>query len=181
MPLSRVLLVCVVCSCSVLLTRGSDYIEVNFPDAYSNEIAEGEQKETSPSEASVGPMPSPCKTPEFPKWDKLFTMLENSQMKENMLLQYTNDIIKVELQALRGEMLQFVANYAGGCASSVDNAGRRLTLLLDMKLAQTLERVKESNADQRAHQDGLLQHLLAASRAQAARLSKMESSCLAAR
>ncbi|KAI1893894.1 hypothetical protein AGOR_G00128350 [Albula goreensis] len=179
MPLSRVLLVCLVYSCSVLLTQGyEDEIEVNYADPFYNEIAETNQPESSPQEATVTPTPSTCKTPEFSKWDKLFTMLENSQMKENMLLQYADDIIKVELQALRGEMLQFVANYAGGCASSVDNAGRRLTLQLDMKLAQALEKVREVNAEQRAHQDAVLQHLLAATRAQAARLSKMESSCL---
>lgn len=34
-------------------------------------------------------------------------MLENSQMRENMLLQYADDIIKVEIGSLRGEMLRF--------------------------------------------------------------------------
>lgn len=35
-------------------------------------------------------------------------MLENSQMRENMLLQYADDIIKVEIGSLRGEMLRLV-------------------------------------------------------------------------
>ena len=35
-------------------------------------------------------------------------MLENSQMRENMLLQYADDIIKVEMGSLRGEMLRLV-------------------------------------------------------------------------
>lgn len=35
-------------------------------------------------------------------------MLENSQMRENMLLQYADDIIKVEIGSLRGEMLRSV-------------------------------------------------------------------------
>lgn len=35
-------------------------------------------------------------------------MLENSQMRENMLLQYADDIIKVEMGSLRSEMLRSV-------------------------------------------------------------------------
>lgn len=38
----------------------------------------------------------------------MFSMLENSQMRENMLLQYADDIIKVEIGSLRGEMLRLV-------------------------------------------------------------------------
>lgn len=101
-------------------------------------------------------------------------------MKENMLLQYADNIIKVELQSLRGEMLQFVANYAGGCSNAVDSAGRRLALQLEMKLAQATERMKEVNAEQRVHQEALLQQLVIGSRAQAARLTKLESTCLGA-
>ncbi|XP_036392682.1 pentraxin-related protein PTX3 [Megalops cyprinoides] len=182
MPLLRVLLVCVICSTCLQLTQAyEEEIEVNYADPFYNEIAEGEQQETDQPESNqqdVGPTLSPCKTPEFTKWDKLFTMLENSQMKENMLLQYADDIIKVELQSLRGEMLQFVANYAGGCASAVDNAGRRLAVQMDMKLAQAFERQREASVEQRTHQDAMMQQLLAASRNQAARLGKLESSCL---
>ncbi|KAG7276911.1 hypothetical protein CRUP_034787, partial [Coryphaenoides rupestris] len=43
---------------------------------------------------------------ELTKWDKLFSMLENSQMRENMLLQYADDIIKVEMGSLRAELLR---------------------------------------------------------------------------
>ncbi|XP_035239633.1 pentraxin-related protein PTX3 [Anguilla anguilla] len=180
MPLPRVLLMCLVCSCTVLLTRCyEDEIEVNYADPFYNEIAEGAQPEsTQPQE--VAPTTAPVKLPEFNKWDKLFTMLENSQMKENMLLQYADNIIKVELQSLRGEMLQFVANYAGGCSSAVDTAGRRLSLQLEMKLAQATERMKEVNAEQLGHQEALLQQLVSVSRAQTARLSKLESTCLSA-
>lgn len=52
--------------------------------------------------------PAPCGSPDLSKWDKMFSMLENSQMRENMLLQYADDIIKVEIGSLRGEMLRLV-------------------------------------------------------------------------
>ena len=38
-------------------------------------------------------------------------MLENSQMRENMLLQYADDIIKVEIGSLRAEMLRLVRKH----------------------------------------------------------------------
>ncbi|KAJ8280474.1 hypothetical protein GJAV_G00055000 [Gymnothorax javanicus] len=178
MPLPRALLVCVLCCCSALLTQCyEDEIEVNYADPYINEIEEAAPPESNQQE-EVAPTTSPCETiPDFSKWDKLFTMLENSQMKENMLLQYADNIIKVELQTLRGEMLQFVANYAGGCSSAVDNAGRRLALQLEMKLAQAMEKMKEVNTEQQAHQEALLQQLVTTSRTQAARLSRLESAC----
>lgn len=34
-------------------------------------------------------------------------MLENSQMRENMLLQYADDIIKVEMGSLREELTRY--------------------------------------------------------------------------
>lgn len=40
-------------------------------------------------------------------------MLENSQMRENMLLQYADDIIKVEMGSLRGEMLRLDKGTSG--------------------------------------------------------------------
>lgn len=61
-----------------------------------------------PSLFPATPSPAPCNSQELTKWDKLFSMLENSQMRENMLLQYADDIIKVEMGSLRGELLRLV-------------------------------------------------------------------------
>lgn len=58
--------------------------------------------------SAATPSPAPCGSPDLSKWDKMFSMLENSQMRENMLLQYADDIIKVEIGSLRGEMLRLV-------------------------------------------------------------------------
>lgn len=124
------------------------------------------------------PSPEPCKGPVFTKWDKLFTMLENSQMKENMLLQYVDDIIKVELQSLRGELLQFVAQYGGSCTSAVESLVRRAGIQTETRLQNALDRVREVSADQYTQHDAALQQLLAASVNQAARLERLENDCL---
>lgn len=62
----------------------------------------------SPCLSPATSSPAPCGSPDLSKWDKMFSMLENSQMRENMLLQYADDIIKVEIGSLRGEMLRWV-------------------------------------------------------------------------
>lgn len=131
-----------------------------------------------PSSAPPTAAPSECTSIELSKWDKLFTMLENSQMKENMLLQYSDDIMKVELQALRSEMLQFVTRYGGSCAGAVESAGRRTGAQLDLRLEQGMELLRESAGQQHAQHEAALQQLLAASRSQTGRLAKLESACL---
>lgn len=151
-----------------------DEFQVNFSDAYYNEINDGDQAEEAPT---TNP-PPPCSAPEFSKWDKLFTMLENSQMKENMLLQYSDDLMKVELRSLRGEVLQFVAQYGGSCAAAVESAARRAGSQADLHLQQALDRLRETAAEQREEQEEVLRRILEAGREQVARLDRLESGCL---
>ncbi|KAF7242543.1 Pentraxin-related protein PTX3 [Varanus komodoensis] len=73
---------------------------------------------------------------EHTEWDKLFIMLENSQMKENMLLQSLDEILKVELQTLRGEMLQFVEKFAGMCSTYIENTTSHFSSQMDQMLAK---------------------------------------------
>ncbi|VCX08382.1 unnamed protein product, partial [Gulo gulo] len=49
------------------------------------------------------PTPCDCRR-EHTEWDKLFIMLEDSQMREGMLLQATDDVLRGELQRLRAEL-----------------------------------------------------------------------------
>lgn len=99
-------------------------------------------------------------------------------MKENMLLQYTDDIIKVELQSLRGEMLQFVAQYGGSCAAAIENSARRTGAQIDTRLQNELDRLRKVSAEQYAQCDMVLQQLIVSSRNQAAQLERLENVCL---
>ncbi|XP_039987293.1 pentraxin-related protein PTX3 isoform X2 [Xiphias gladius] len=171
--------VCVLSVCVCLLLAYEDDIEVNYADTYYNEITEGETPEPTPSSA-------PCNSPDLTKWDKIFSMLENSQMRENMLLQYANDIIKVEMGSLRGEMLRFVAQYGGTCGVAMESAGRRMALQLEGRLRETLERLKSGDQTSAAagnsvrnsnNLEAMLHQLLSAARTQASRLTKLETSC----
>ncbi|RXN25169.1 pentraxin-related PTX3-like protein [Labeo rohita] len=166
---------CLVVSLSMAVPENyGEVIEVSYGPSYFNEINFEDQTD----EETPTPSPEPCKAPAFTKWDKLFTMLENSQMKENMLLQNTDDIIKVELQSLREEMLQFVAQYSGSCASAVESSVRGVGAQTETRLQNALDRVQEVSTDQYAQHDEALQQLLAASVSQAVRLERLENGCL---
>ncbi|XP_038549077.1 pentraxin-related protein PTX3 [Micropterus salmoides] len=168
--------VCVLSACVCLVLAYEDDIDVNYSEAYFNEITEGDTGEPTPS-------PAPCSSPDLTKWDKIFSMLENSQMRENMLLQYADDIIKVEMGSLRGEMLRFVAQYGGSCGVAVETAGRRMAFQLESRLRESLKLRDQTspaagnsvgNSD---HLEAMLQQLLTAARTQASRFAKMETSC----
>uniref|UniRef100_UPI0037E8DDDB pentraxin-related protein PTX3 n=1 Tax=Semicossyphus pulcher TaxID=241346 RepID=UPI0037E8DDDB len=170
--------VCVLSACVCLLLAYEDDIEVNYADPFYNEITEGDTPEPTPTSA-------PCSSPDLTKWDKMFSMLENSQMRENMLLQYADDIVKVEMGSLRGEMLRFLAQYGGSCGVAVETAGRRMALQLEGRLRETLERLKlrdqtssGNSVGNSNHLEGMLHQLLSAARSQASRLGKLETSCL---
>uniref|UniRef100_G1Q8I5 Pentraxin-related protein PTX3 n=1 Tax=Myotis lucifugus TaxID=59463 RepID=G1Q8I5_MYOLU len=64
--------------------------------------------------------PTPCDCRREPsEWDKLFIMLEDSQMRESMLLQATDGLLRGELRALRAEL-----GRAGGQPGEAVRAGR---------------------------------------------------------
>ncbi|MEQ2181535.1 hypothetical protein GOODEAATRI_012627, partial [Goodea atripinnis] len=80
-----------VCACVALPYE--DDTEINFADNYYNEISDGE------TPAPATPSSAPCNSADLTKWDRMFTMLENSQMRENMLLQHAEELVKVEMRS----------------------------------------------------------------------------------
>nr|DBA26117.1 TPA: hypothetical protein GDO54_010415 [Pyxicephalus adspersus] len=73
-----------------------------------------------------------CKLKEFTRWDKMLTMLENSHMRQNMLLQYFEEI-KVELQTVKEDLWQLGANTSGSCSDCLKNIKSDLSNLLESK------------------------------------------------
>uniref|UniRef100_A0A452QW56 Pentraxin-related protein PTX3 n=1 Tax=Ursus americanus TaxID=9643 RepID=A0A452QW56_URSAM len=61
------------------------------------------------------PTPCDCRR-EHTEWDKLFIMLEDSQMREGMLLQATDDVLRGELQRLRAELGRLAGSLGRPCA-----------------------------------------------------------------
>ncbi|XP_006908260.1 pentraxin-related protein PTX3 [Pteropus alecto] len=115
------------------------------------------------------PTPCDCRR-EHSEWDKLFIMLEDSQMREGMLLQATDDVLRGELRGLRGELgrltgslekpCTFAAPAEAGVAQVLDellqasrDAGQRLARLeAGSSLGAVLEELRRTRADLRAVQ-----------------------------
>ncbi|XP_077016995.1 pentraxin-related protein PTX3 [Tamandua tetradactyla] len=116
---------------------------------------------------------------EHTEWDKLFIMLENSQMREGMLLQATDDVLRGELQRLRAELDRLANSLGRPCAPAAAaeakparaleellqasrDASRRLARLEDAQaqrreeagraLAAMLQELQQMRADLRAVQ-----------------------------
>lgn len=162
-----------VVSASVVMPQNyEDSIRFSYDESYYNVISEGDQSEVDTH--TVTPS-SPCTAPEFSKWDKLFTMLENSQMKENMLLQYSDDIVKLGLQSVRAEMLEIAAQSRASCAAAVENSASRAEAHIEEKLLQALERLHGVSAQHQAQQ---IEQILEATKEQVTQLDKVEKNCI---
>nr|XP_006123526.1 pentraxin-related protein PTX3 [Pelodiscus sinensis] len=112
---------------------------------------------------------------EHTKWDKLFIMLENSQMKENMLLQSIDEILKVELQTLRTEMIQFVANFAGTCTTTIEKVTSQVLSQVDQTLRRNSNHIQESKTLHESEQRKILDEILQLSHNVSNRLTQLES------
>lgn len=122
--------------------------------------------------------PCDCRR-EHTEWDKLFIMLEDSQMREGMLLQATDDVLRGELQRLRAELGRLAGSLGRPCAPPAPaeawldraldellqasrDAGRRLARLesagmprpeeAGRALGAVLEELRRTRADLRAVQ-----------------------------
>uniref|UniRef100_A0A8C8YPH6 Pentraxin-related protein PTX3 n=1 Tax=Prolemur simus TaxID=1328070 RepID=A0A8C8YPH6_PROSS len=154
---------------SALLAENSDDYELMYVNL-DNEIDNGLHP------TSEDPTPCDCSR-EHSEWDKLFIMLENSQMREGMLLQATDDVLRGELQKLRAELGRLAGSLARQCAPAAPeearpapaldellqatrDAGRRLALLeraeaqrpeeAGRALGAVLEELRQTRADLRA-------------------------------
>ncbi|XP_034356802.1 pentraxin-related protein PTX3 [Arvicanthis niloticus] len=114
---------------SAVMAENSDDYELMYVNL-DNEIDNG----LHPTE---DPTPCDCSR-EHSEWDKLFIMLENSQMRESMLLQATDDVLRGELQRLRAELGRLAGSVARPCAAGGP---------ADARLARALEPLLQESRD----------------------------------
>lgn len=99
-------------------------------------------------------------------------------MKENMLLQYSDDIVKVGLQSLRAEVLEIVEQSSRSCAAAVESSACRAGAHAEQKLQQSLEHLYDVVALYQVQHNTKLGQILDASREQVTKLDKVEQSCI---
>ncbi|KAM4040382.1 pentraxin-related protein PTX3 [Anomaloglossus baeobatrachus] len=73
-----------------------------------------------------------CQIKDLSRWDKVMTMLENSQMRQNMLLQYLEDV-KAGLQTVTEDLGTATENASGSCSDCLGSLTSDLSTLLDSK------------------------------------------------
>ncbi|XP_074403641.1 pentraxin-related protein PTX3 [Zonotrichia albicollis] len=108
---------------------------------------------------------------EHSKWDKLFIMLENSQMKENMMLQALDELPRLELQTLRAELSQLATTLAG----TVTTVTSRVVSQVEQALLRSRDQAEQARRLQESEQGKVLEHVLQLSHNVSVRLGWLES------
>ncbi|NXH20508.1 PTX3 protein, partial [Bucco capensis] len=111
---------------------------------------------------------------EHTKWDKLFIMLENSQMKENMMLQAMEEMLKVDLQSLKAELSQLTTKLMGTFTAAVEKVTSDMVSQVEQVLVRSSEQAGEAKKLHESEQGKVLEHLLLLSHNVSSRLSRME-------
>ncbi|XP_068436845.1 pentraxin-related protein PTX3-like [Clinocottus analis] len=116
--------------------------EGNYADNYDNEVSQDQQEGETPTTA--------CQAADVSRWDKLFITLENSQMRQNMLL----------------ESLEQCCGGGGGRGGGGT---------LSVRLQRGLLELREEEAQRERRSNATLQHLLRVGREANARLKRLEA------
>ncbi|NXK13332.1 PTX3 protein, partial [Herpetotheres cachinnans] len=115
---------------------------------------------------------------EHTKWDKLFIMLENSQMKENMMLQAMDEVLKVDLQTLKAELSQLTTNLAGTFTATVEKVTSSIMSQVEQALVRNSDQAGEAKRLHEPEQGKVLEHVLLLSHNVSSRLSQLERAWL---
>ncbi|NXL58517.1 PTX3 protein, partial [Chordeiles acutipennis] len=115
---------------------------------------------------------------EHTEWDKLFIMLENSQMKENMMLQAMDEILQVDLQTLKEELSQLTTNLAGSFATAAEKVTSHIASQVEQALARNSDQAEATKRLHESEQGKVLEHVLLLSHNVSSRLGRLESACL---
>ncbi|NXN24583.1 PTX3 protein, partial [Nycticryphes semicollaris] len=97
---------------------------------------------------------------EHTEWDKLFIMLENSQMKENMMLQTLDEMLKVDLQTLKAELSQLTTNLAGTFAATVEKVTSHIVSRVEQALVKNSDQTGEAKRLRESEQGKVLEHVM---------------------
>ncbi|NXK25997.1 PTX3 protein, partial [Arenaria interpres] len=115
---------------------------------------------------------------EHTEWDKLFIMLENSQMKENMMLQAMDEMLKVDLQTLKAELSQLTTNLAGTFAPKVEKVTSHIASEVEQALVRNSDQIEEAKRLHESEQGKVLEQVMLLSHNVSIRLGQLESAWL---
>ncbi|KAM7403388.1 hypothetical protein PAMA_004033 [Pampus argenteus] len=141
--------------------------EEEYADNYDNEISQDQQEGGSPN--------TPCQAADFSRWDKLFIALEDSHMRQNMLLESLEQC-GGGMVSLRTQMDKLVRGTCQQCLPSMESACQRQTEQARLKLQQGLVELRQDGAERERRLNATLQMLLHHSHEESIRLKRLEKS-----
>lgn len=143
-----------------------DY-EGNYVDNYGNEISQDQQEGETPT--------TPCQVTDFSRWDKLFIALEDSHMRQNMLLESLEKCCG-GMASLRTQVDKLGKGTCQQCLPSLESACRAQTQQTSVRLQQGFAELREEEAEREGRLNATLQQLLHSSHEGNVRLKRLEES-----
>lgn len=99
-------------------------------------------------------------------------------MKENMMLQAMDEVLKVDLQTLKAELSQLTTNLAGTFAAAVEKVTSHVVSQVEQALVRISDRAEAAKRLRESEQGKVLEDVLLLSLNASVRLSRLESACL---
>ncbi|XP_041828155.1 pentraxin-related protein PTX3-like [Melanotaenia boesemani] len=155
---------CVLGSLGSSLCANEVEYEGNYADNYDNEISQNQQEEES--------QPTPCHA-DFSRWDKLFIALEDSHMRQKMLLESVEQCcggmhsLKTQLGKLaKGTWQQNASSLVSACRAQAEQSS--------LRLHHNLAKLREEEEERERTINMTLQMILRSSHEENSRLRHLE-------
>ncbi|XP_033469861.1 uncharacterized protein LOC117248735 [Epinephelus lanceolatus] len=139
--------------------------EGNYADNYDNEISQDQQE--------GGTETTPCQAAEFTRWDKLFIALEDSHMRQNMLLESLEQCCG-GMVSLRTQVDKLAKGTCQQCLPSLESACRAQAEQASVRLQKGLAELREEEAERATKLSAHLHQLLRSSSEGNIRLRRLE-------
>nr|XP_046269108.1 pentraxin-related protein PTX3-like [Scatophagus argus] len=139
--------------------------EGNYADNYDNEISQDQQGGEAPT--------TPCQAADFSRWDKLFIALEDSHMRQNMLLESLEKCCG-GMVSLRTQVDKLAKGTSQQCVPGLESTCRAQAEQARVILQQGLVELRKEEAERERSLNATLQQLLHSSHEGNARLKRLE-------
>ncbi|XP_041669428.1 pentraxin-related protein PTX3-like [Cheilinus undulatus] len=139
--------------------------EGNYADNYDNEISQDLQEGETPA--------PPCQAADFSRWDKLFIALEDSHMRQNMLLDSLEQCCG-GMHSVRTQVDKLVKGTSHQCPSSLESACRAQVEQASTRLQRGFVELQEEEEERERRLNTTLQQLLHSNHEGNTRLKRLE-------
>lgn len=153
----------VLCVGSSLCVNEVEYV-MNYEDSYDNEISQDQPEGESPT--------TPCHA-DLSRWDKLFIALEDSHMRQNMLLESVEQCCG-RMVSLKTQVEELTKGMCQQCAPSLESPCRVQAEQASLRLQKGLVDLRDEEEERERRLNTTLQMLLRSRQEDDAWLKRLE-------